>query len=134
MTTPTIFSLKVLQAINDWQICANTKRGNKLKSLAANLPLRYRTCQHECYRKINMNKGATFDLMGKFSLKEKISSWSTDIDIVKKFKRGVTKDVLHEQSIIFKLIPSCTQVIINLDEVYRCVVDFNLNCHCIKMI
>lgn len=111
------FNLKLLKAINEWQIDSSDSRGNKLKSLSANLPSNFVTCNHVCYRKIELGKSGIFSIIGKNRLKEKISSWSQSVEVAKKFKYGVsTKD--GEQSLILRYSPTANEVILNLKEVY----------------
>lgn len=118
MSSDNPFNLKLLQAINDWQITTTTKRGKKLKNLSANLPKEFRECERVCYRKLELEKSGIFSLVGKSMLKEKISSWSPSVDVVKKFKFGVSLDVENEQSFIIRCVPKSSEVILNLDAVY----------------
>ncbi|MBR7617726.1 MULTISPECIES: hypothetical protein [Citrobacter] len=113
------FTLELLQAINDWQINSTYKRGQELKILSNNLPEKFRTVHTPCYRKINLGKGGVFSLFGRNQLNEKISSWSTSSVVVTEFKGGVSKKHLIEQSIILKISPKSSDVIINLSEVYK---------------
>lgn len=113
------FDKDLLQAINDWQIDYNRKRAAALKEKAKGLPLKYKTCTHACYRKIELNQKGVFSLVGKAKLKEKISSWSSSVEVVKVFKRGVTLKN-DEQSFIVSYKPTASEVIINLEVVYQC--------------
>ncbi|MCE1916573.1 hypothetical protein [Enterobacter ludwigii] len=113
------FDLDVLQAINDWQINYKFKRAKALKESVKGLPLKYKTCSHACYRKIELNQKGVFSLVGKAKLNEKISSWSSSVDVVKTFKHGVTLKN-DEQSFIVRYTPTSSEVIVNLEVVYQC--------------
>lgn len=112
------FDLKLLQAINDWQIKSNTKRGEKLKGLTVNLPSIFKVCNDVCFRKIELKKDGIFSIVGKERLKEKISSWTTSIEVAKSFKEGVSISE-DERSLIIHYSPKAFNVILNLEEVYR---------------
>ncbi len=120
MTKHNYFTLELLQAINDWQISSNSKRGKKLKGLALHLPQKYKQCNSVCYRKLDLKKDAVFSLLGRLRLNEKISSWSLSEQVVKEFKHGVSKKQHQEQSIILWFIPSPSDVVVNLNEIYNC--------------
>ncbi|NCJ10790.1 hypothetical protein GW643_10345 [Serratia marcescens] len=118
MSSDNPFSLKLLQAINDWQIKTTTSRGKRLKELSAKLPKEFRECKHVCYRKLELEKSGVFSLVAKSMLKEKISSWSPSVDVVKKFKFGVSLDIENELSFIIRYKPKSSEVILNLEAVY----------------
>lgn len=112
------FTLEILQAINDWQSGTTTARGKKLEELCVNLPDKYRTVESPCYRKINLKKDGVFSIFAHFCLPERISSWSSSVDIVKSFKHGVSLKI-GEQSFIYQTNPTKNEVIINLIAVYK---------------
>ena len=113
------FTLDLLQAINDWQINSTSKRGKKLEKLSSNLPVRFKMLTSPCYRKINLEKGGVFSLLGRTRLDEKISSWSTSVSVAQNFRGGVSRRHLIEQSIILEYSPDSSEIIINLNEVYK---------------
>lgn len=112
------FDLKLLQAINDWQIKSNPTRGEKLKELTVNLPSNFKECNEACFRKIELKKDGVFSIVGKERLKEKISSWTTSVEVAKLFKKGVSTSE-DERSLIIHYYPKAFNVILNLEEVYR---------------
>lgn len=118
------FTLELLQAINDWQRNSNSERGKKLHKLSKNLDSKFKTVNLPCYRKINLEKGGVFSLIGRNRLNEKISSWSTSPIIASGFKGGVSRNHLIEQSIILQVTPHPDQIILNLSEIYKSV-DFH---------
>lgn len=112
------FTLEILQAINDWQLGTTTARGKKLEELCVNLPAEYRTVEFPCYRKINLKKDGVFSMFAHHSLPERISSWSSSVDVVKNFKHGVSLKI-GEQSFIYQTNPTQNEVILNLIAVYK---------------
>ena len=112
------FKLEILQAINDWQRGTTTARGKKLEELCVNLPEKYTKVDFPCYRKMNLKKDGVFSIFAHLCLPERISSWSSSVDVVKSFKHGVSLKI-GEQSFIYKTIPSQKEVIINLIAVYE---------------
>ncbi|QMV50608.1 hypothetical protein [Ewingella americana] len=123
------FTLEILQAINDWQLSTTTARGKKLEKLCVQLPAEYRTVDFPCYRKINLKKDGVFSVFARHSLPERISSWSSSVDVVKSFKHGVSLKV-GEQSFIYQTNPAQNEVILNLIAVYKsCYFHNALNQH-----
>ena len=57
-------------------------------------------------------------MFAHYCLPERISSWSSSVNIVQSFKRGVSLKVV-EQSFIYRTIPAQGEVILNLTEVYK---------------
>lgn len=112
------FTLEILQAINDWQRSTTKARGKKLEKLCVNLPAQYKTVEFTCYRKINLQKDGVFSMFAHYRLPERISSWSSSVEVVKGFKRGVSLRVV-EQSFIYQTIPTPSEVILNLIAVYN---------------
>jgi hypothetical protein len=115
------FTLKVLQAINDWQRGGDhkqkVKRGNKLKHATKDLPSRFQTCSIACYRQEAHEKGRVWQLLADNMLPETISAWTSDISVAKDFKNGVPP--VGFQGVIFKITPPPGSVVLNIVEVYR---------------
>lgn len=115
-----MFSVELLQAINDWQRGGDAptkrRRGERLKSLAASLPPRFREVAAPCYRRLALAKGPVFDLGERLALPEAISAWTLDLNVAKEFKDGVPEPGWH--GVIFQLSPEPGQVVVNLDAVY----------------
>ncbi len=118
-----VFERSLLQAISDWQrggdARQNRKRGIALKDACASLPRKYRSSALCCFRQIALPKGGVWDLIGEDRLSEKISSWTTSIEVAKRIKGGVPPQHQGYQGVIFCLRPKCEDVIINLAELYR---------------
>lgn len=121
MTTP--FSISLLQAVSDWQRGGDAKqqslRARTLKSECAALSAQYRTCQLVCHRQIALVKVGVWDLIGENRLAEKISSWTLDIEVAKKFKGGVPPQGQEFQGVIFSMHPPPYSVVVSLDKLYR---------------
>lgn len=117
-----MYSLEFLQAINDWQRGGDTKqkarRSKRLKELAVQIDMRFRSCDTVCYRQIALPKGGVWNLLAENRLDETISAWTTDILFAKGFKGGVPPKGQGWQGVIFSLKPEVSNVILNLNTVY----------------
>lgn len=117
------FDLPFLQAISDWQrggdARQNRRRGEALKVACRNLPLRFRESVLVCHRQIALGKGGVWDLLGDNRLPEKVSSWTTDLEIAQRFKGGVPPEGQGYQGVIFSILPPAGSVIVNLRELYQ---------------
>lgn len=113
------FDLPLLQAISDWQRSSTLKRAQALKAASASLPQTYRTCGLCCFRQIALPKGGVWSLIGEDKLPEKISAWTTSIEVAKRFKGGVPPQDQGYQGVILCLHPKPENVIINLAKLYR---------------
>jgi hypothetical protein len=113
-----MFSLELLQAVNDWQ-CGGTKtpRGKRLKKLSGQLATRFREVRGHCFRQISLDKASLWLLGTELHLPEVISGWTLSIDVAKSFKGGVPSS--EWQVFIFEIKPRPEQVVVNLDELYR---------------
>lgn len=117
------FDLPLLQAISDWQrggdARQNRRRGEALKVACASLAKKYRTSALCCFRQIALPKGGVWNLIGKDKLTEKVSSWTTSIEIAKAFKNGVPPEGQGYQGVILCVHAKPESVIVNLAELYR---------------
>lgn len=118
------FKLSLLQAISDWQqggdAKQNRRRGQVLKEACASLPESYRTSLLACFRRVGLEKGSVWNLIGEDRLDEKVSSWTFDIEVAKEFKNGVPPDGQGYQGVIFCIKPPpSSRVIVNLRELYK---------------
>ena len=111
-----MFTLELLQAINDWQISANPRRAERLKSLAADLPPRLRETPLCCFRQISLSTDFVEKLGEELHLVEKISAWTLTTDVAKHFKGGVPPEGL--QGVIFEFVPATENAVINLVAVF----------------
>jgi hypothetical protein len=121
--TSNLFPLELLQAVSDWQrggdVNQNKKRGQKLKEVCTLLPEKYRTCLLCCFRQVALPKGGVWKLIGGNRLPEKISSWTLDVEVAKRFKGGVPPEGQEYQGVILCVCPSPGSVIVNLRELYK---------------
>jgi len=118
-----LFTLELLQAVSDWQRGGsdqqNRKRGQQLKEASVSLPERYRTCSLCCFRQIALPKGGVWELIAEDRLSEKISSWTMDLEVAKKFKGGVPPKGQEYQGVILCTFPQPSSVVVNLQALYR---------------
>lgn len=87
-----MFTLELLQAINDWQRGGIAKekneRGKKLREVAAGLPENFRQTDVACYRRLKLHKSAVWTLGTDEELAETISAWT---------ETGFSRGDLHNQ-------------------------------------
>jgi hypothetical protein len=128
-----MFSLELLQAINDWQRGGDAptkrKQGARLKELALSLPRNFREVKARCYRRLALAKGPGFDLGERLALPEAISAWTLDLAVAKEFKHGVPEPGRH--GVIFQLSPEPGQFVVSLDSLYSDH-DFRRECETMK--
>lgn len=118
------FDKNFIQVINDWQIGSSRTRALALVKVCKFLPSKYKAPPKDCYRRLDLKKDGVFSLVGKSYLPEKISSWSTDVDVAKSFYKGVSHDVSSTISIVLLHRPQDDEVVVNIDSLYECK-DFN---------
>ena len=116
-----MFTLELLQKINDWQCGGdakqNIKRGLALKEAVKNLPAEFRQTEKTCYRQVALTKSFVWTIGTEHKLSEKISSWSECIIVAKNFKGGVPPP--GYQGVIFSIQPPKTSLIVNLSRLYN---------------
>lgn len=116
-----MFTLPLLQAINDWQrggdVRQKTRRGKHLKVLASDLDARFRRADLCCFRQLVLDPQHVWKLGDKLHLAETISAWTFDTEVAKVFKGGVPPGGL--QGVIFMTVPTPENVIVNLAALYR---------------
>lgn len=113
------FDLSLLQAISDWQRGSTPKRAQALKVASATLPEKYRAYGISCFRQIALPKGGVWDLIGEDNLPEKISSWTTSLEVAEAFKSGVPPEGQGYQGVILCVFPHPENVIINLSKLFQ---------------
>lgn len=113
------FPLSLLKAVSDWQRSSNAKRADILKDECKALSDDFRRCSLVCYRQIALPKEGVWRLIGEDWLSEKISSWTTDIEVAKAFKGGVPPQGQGFQGTILSLHPPAGSVIVNLSKLFR---------------
>ena len=88
MSNP-LFTLEFLQIINDWQRFGwgeqKQQRAEDLKRACESLPLKFKTAPATCYRRLNLTGDKLLILGDTGFLPEETSSWTTDLDVAKKF-------------------------------------------------
>lgn len=118
-----MFTLKLLQAINDWQnegIGINKSTiAERIKANAENLHEKFLTLNTKCYRRVDLVGKYTLEIGLNMKLPETISSWTFQKSVAQNFMSGVPS--VGYQGIIFELNPSDDnfEVIINLDALYN---------------
>ncbi len=115
------FTLDQLQAINEWQRWDDTftkaQHGQQLKAALSDLDPKYRVVDLPCYRRIELDKKYLWKLGDELHIAETISSWSTDLSFAERFKGGVPPKGYN--GLLFRMIPSPSQVVVNLNIVYN---------------
>jgi hypothetical protein len=116
-----MFTIELLQKINDWQSGGNAKqnkkRGVALKEAVKNLPVEFRQADKTCYRQVALTKKYVWIIGTELQLAEKISSWTECLIVAKAFKGGVPPP--GYQGVIFHIQPPITSVIVNLNRLYN---------------
>ena len=120
MTEHPVFTLPLLQAVNDWQRGGDhnqkIRRGNALKAACLSLPAQYRQPPALCYRQESHKEDRTWQLLIDNELPETIAAWSLSLDVVQTFKGGIPP---HDQrGIVFQIAPEPHQVIANIAALY----------------
>jgi hypothetical protein len=121
MKDNTVFTLDLLQAINDWQSGGNaqqkSERGKKLREEAAKLPEKFRQTDVTCYRRLKLHKSSVWMLGTDEELSETVSAWTESEDVAMGFKGGVPEP--GTQGVIFKINPGAGNVVLNLSRLYK---------------
>jgi len=116
-----MFSLELLKAINEWQRGGGRKqrarRGEYLKRLSKDLDPEFRQTRLCCFRQMALDVKYLWKLGDELQLAEAISSWTLATDMAKDFKGGVPPE--GWQGVIFEVVPKASEVIVNLDALYR---------------
>lgn len=116
-----MFTLDLLQAINDWQRGGNAKqkneRGKKLREEAAKLPEKFRLTDVVCYRRLKLHKSNVWTLGTEEELTETTSAWSENEEVAKGLKGGVPEP--GSLGVIFKIAPGKGNIVINLSRLYK---------------
>ena len=73
------FSLEFIQAVNDWQIGRNRKRGLRLKEFSSTLDERFRQVDGYGFRRIALSKFHVAEMGENQRLPETIASWTFDL-------------------------------------------------------
>lgn len=115
-----MFSIELLQAINDWQRGGDEnqklRRGNRIKELAKSIDNKFKRVDLCCFRQIALDKSSLWKFGDQLQLRETISAWTFDTGVAKEFKGGVPP--AGYQGVIFDIVPKSEQVILNLHALY----------------
>jgi hypothetical protein len=118
-----MFSLSVLQAINDWQRGGSAKqkkqRGQALKEAAVELEPQFRRTSLVCFRQIALDKGHLWKLGDRLHLAETVSAWTQSTEVATTFKGGVPAVGQGYVGVIFMHAPNSDEIVVNLDALYR---------------
>jgi hypothetical protein len=116
-----MFSLELLQAVNDWQIggsALKATRAQNLKAHASSLPDRYRTVHVPCYRRIDLPGAALNTLGGQQQLSEAISSWSTVQSVAWTLHNGIPDQSERLLPYVFSIVPEPSSVVLSIEALY----------------
>ena len=112
-----IFSLAFVKAVNDYQCGGNSaKKAERLMAFRENLPVQFRSCTETCYRQEAQDQKRVWDLIARTRLPMWYTSWTTDLEVAKAFKGGVTP---NGQGVIIQVNPPPGSVVLNLVELYK---------------
>lgn len=115
-----LFSLKLLQAINDWQrkgIGVKKKAiAERLIALRDELPKHAKKANVKCFRRIAIPKDDLWKLATSYKLPESYSAWSIDYDVTANIHGGVPN--MGKHGFIFAYRPPKEAVIVNLHALY----------------
>ncbi|WP_153042804.1 hypothetical protein [Rufibacter ruber] len=118
-----MYSLELLQAINDWQATGignnKTQIAEEILAHSQSLPNKFKSLTSKCYRRVALNGMNSVLLGANMQLPETYSSWSFDKSVAQNFNGGVP----HKgyQGVIFELDNKDTgySVILNLSELFN---------------
>lgn len=83
------------------------------------LPIEFKVLTSACFRRVVLEKGSIWSLLGEQALLEKVSSWTFDLKIAKDFKQGIPPKGKGLQGIIFERLPRPEEVVVNLWSLFR---------------
>lgn len=116
-----LFSLPLLQAVNDWQrkgVGSKKKAiAERLVALRDELPNHARKASIKCYRRIAIPKEDLWKLATRYELPETYSAWSIDYEVTAVIHGGVPNVGKH--GFIFGFRPPKEAVIVNLHALYK---------------
>lgn len=130
-----MFTLELLQAINNWQkgalgIGKDTLAEN-VKKHSVKLPLKFKTLEGVCYRKIHLKGDNILKIGIDFKIPETYSSWTFESSIAEKFNIVIPTKKSGRIGFIFEWNPTQFpnfEVIINLNEVFQSI-EFQKACN-----
>lgn len=118
-----MYTLELLQAINDWQATGigtnKAQIAERIIEHSKDLPVKFKTLNGKCYRQLALSGMNSVLLGANMQLPETYSSWSFDKSVVQNFNGGVP--AVGRQGIIFEVdstVPD-VEVIINLFELFK---------------
>lgn len=118
-----MYSLELLQAINDWQSTgigtSKTQIAERIIEHSKELPIKFKSINTKCYRQLALSGMNSVLLGANMQLPETYSSWSFDKSVVENFNGGVPPAGM--QGVIFEVdnTISDVEVIINLFELFK---------------
>lgn len=119
-----MITLELLQAINDWQAkgygANKIKLVEKLKEESKCLSDDFKILQRPCYRRLDLEKDATWKMGDELEISETYSSWTFDINVAKDIWPIPELQEL-KTPIIGELKPNDPnyKVILNLNDLFR---------------
>ncbi len=119
------FSDKLLKAVNDWQAgsVGKTKKAKRIVEILGASPVEdhLTQCADPCFRRSVLAKEAVSNLYFNFKIPEETSSWTLRASVAEKFKGGPPKAQSgqpHRPGVIFKHVPTPSEVVLNLENLY----------------
>jgi hypothetical protein len=118
-----MFTLDLLQAVNDWQRGFNddqkVKRIAQLTAAAGSVDQRFRESKVPCYRQVTLRPNYVWKMGESYKLNETVSSWSEQYDVAMAIKGGVAPAGMDLLPVIFCVAPERAKVVLNIAELYR---------------
>jgi hypothetical protein len=118
-----MYTLELLQAINDWQNSGSGKNKTQIAQRiikhSKGLPEKFKKVNSNCYRQIALSGANSLHLGKNMELPETYSSWTLDPVIAQNFNGGVPHST--RQGVIFEIDETVEdfEVILNLYELFR---------------
>lgn len=118
----TRYSLSVLQAINDWQRGYSAKqkvnRVRQIEAAAKSIDPQFKCIGVPCYRQVALKPSHVWQMGATYRLEETVSSWTESRQVGKEFKGGVAPEGMSLLTVIFLVMPTPSQVVLNLGALY----------------
>jgi len=118
-----MFSLELLQAINDWQSTGigtnKTQIAERIIEFSQDLPENFKLLNSKCYRQVALTGMNSLLLGANMQLPETYSSWTFDKSVALVFNGGVP--YVGRQGVIFEIDNNSTDfsVILNINELFK---------------
>jgi hypothetical protein len=112
-------SIDLLQAVSDWMRDRprdeRPEIAMRIKAQAALLHISHRTASQSLYRQLVLNSENLLDAGLRYKLDEQVSCWTLSEAVARNLKGGVHSDTRYRMTVIFRIEPDQSGVILNLD-------------------